>query len=121
MRTRTALLVLSLGFLLAGTALGQIVKKAQVGFRFLENPISAEIVGRGATGVTLATDANAAAIFWNPALLGWNTSTVDVSLHRTQGIADINVNAVAAAVDLWGFGVLGVSLVMLDYGDFYGM
>ncbi len=120
MRTRIALPVLCLGFLLAGTTSGQIVKRAQVGFRFLENPISAEFVGRGATGLTLVTDANAAGIFWNPALLGWNTSTVDVSLHRTQGIADINVNALAAAVNLWGFGVLGVSVVMMDYGDFYG-
>jgi hypothetical protein len=120
MTTRIALLLLCLGFLLTGTASAQVVKKAQVGFRFLENPVSAEIVGRGATGVTIVSDANAAGIFWNPALIGWNTVSVDLSLHRTQGIADINVNALAAAVDLWGFGVLGVSVVMMDYGDFYG-
>jgi len=120
MTTRIASLLLCLGFLLAGSATGQIVKKAQVGFRFLENPISAEIIGRGENGVTAVSDANAAGIFWNPALIGWNTTSVDVMLHRTQGIADINVNALAAAIDLWGFGVLGVSVVMMDYGDFEG-
>lgn len=120
MRTRATLFALCLGILLTGTASAQIVKKAQVGFRFLENPISAEIIGRGAAGVTVVTDANAAGIFWNPALIGWNTASVDLSLHRTQGIADINVNALAAAVDLWGIGVLGLSAVVMDYGDFYG-
>jgi hypothetical protein len=120
MTRRVALLLPCLGFLLTGTAPGQIVKKAQVGFRFLENPVSAEIVGRGGTGVTAVTDANAAGIFWNPALIGWNTATADISVHRTQGIADINVNALAAAVDLWGFGVVGVSIVLMDYGEFYG-
>ena len=120
MRMRIVLPLFCLGFLLASTAVGQIEKKAQVGFRFLENPVSAEIIGRGTAGVTLVSDANAAGIFWNPALLGWNTSTLDVSLHRTQGIADININALAAAVDLWGFGVLGVSVLVMDYGDFYG-
>ena len=112
--------LICLGLLFTGTASGQIIKKAQVGFRFLENPISAEAIGRGATGVSAATGANAAGIFWNPALLGWNTSTAEVMLHRTQGIADINVNALAAAFNLWGFGVAGISVVMMDYGDFYG-
>src|SRR5512144_3061149 len=74
MRTRATLFALCLGILLTGTASAQIVKKAQVGFRFLENPISAEIIGRGAAGVTVVTDANAAGIFWNPALIGWNTA-----------------------------------------------
>lgn len=32
---------------------GQIVKKGQVGFRFLENPISAEAIVRGGLGVAV--------------------------------------------------------------------
>ena len=120
MTRRCSGLLICLGLLLSGSAPGQIVKKAQVGFRFLENPISAEVIGRGATGVSAVTHANAAGIFWNPALLGWNTASADVMLHRTQGIADINVNALAAAFDLWGIGVAGVSVLMMDYGDFYG-
>jgi len=100
----------------AGTA--QIEKKAQTGFRFLENPVSAEVIGRGATGVTTTLDANG--IFWNPAELGWVRKDIDVALNRTQGIADINYNAIAAAFHLWENGVLGVSFLSMDYGTFYG-
>jgi hypothetical protein len=120
MKTRLCIVSLCAGLLGAGPLMGQIEKKAQVGFRFLENPVSAEVIGRGGTGVTGVSEANGAGIFWNPALLGWNTSTVDVSIHRTQGIADINVNAFAAAIDLWGVGIAGISLIVMDYGDFYG-
>jgi hypothetical protein len=63
---------------------------------------------------------NAGALFWNPAEAGWLKGTADVMLHRTQGIADINYNAAAVTVNLWGFGVVGVSILSMDYGDFYG-
>ena len=118
MKTQTRYAALLLALMLPATLQTQISKKAQVGFRFLENPVSAEVIGRGATGVTSTTDASG--IFWNPALIAWNASRADVSLHRTQGIADINYNAIAATVDLWGFGVIGVSFISMDYGDFYG-
>ncbi|MFA6540765.1 MAG: PorV/PorQ family protein [Bacteroidota bacterium] len=92
-------------------------KQAQVGFRFLSNPVSAEFVGRGTAGIT--TTHSSDAIFWNPAMLGWSQSTVDVSLHNTQGIVDINYNAVSASVKLGDFGVLGFSFLAMDYGSFY--
>lgn len=96
----------------------QIVKKAQVGFRFLENPVGADVIGKGSVGA--ATEMNSTGMFWNPALIGWLQPTLDISLHRTTFIADINYNAAAAAVRLWDFGVLGVNLIMMDYGTFYG-
>lgn len=104
--------------LLAGVSEAQIVKKAQVGFRFLENPVSAEAVGRGATGIISTLNSNG--IFWNPALLGLVESDVDVNLNYTKGIADINYNAAAASLKLGNFGVLGFSLLYMDYGTFYG-
>ncbi len=104
--------------LFALEAEGQIDKKAQVGFRFLENPVSAEVVGRGTIGVTTTLSANS--IFWNPSELGWITSAVDLEVNHTQGIADINYNAAAAAVRIGNIGVLGVSLLSMDYGTFYG-
>lgn len=103
---------------LSASAFGQVSKKAQVGFRFLENPVSAEVVGRGSTGVTTTLNANG--VFWNPALIGWTRGNIDVALNRTQGIADINYNAVAAAVNAWDFAVVGVSFLSMDYGTFYG-
>jgi len=97
---------------------GQIEKKAQVGFRFLENPVSAEVVGRGMIGVTTTLSSNS--IFWNPSQLGWITSTADLGVSHTTGIADINYNAASAAIRLGNFGVLGLSLLSMDYGTFYG-
>ena len=93
------------------------VKRAQVGFRFLENPVSAEVMGRGGVGVTTTFNSNA--IFWNPALLGEVPNNIDISLNRTQGIADINYNAIGASIHLGDFGVLGLSLLAMDYGTFY--
>ncbi|MDP4173228.1 MAG: PorV/PorQ family protein [Bacteroidota bacterium] len=95
----------------------QITKKAQVGFRFLENPVSAEVVGKGGVGIISTLNANG--IFWNPALIGEIQSDVDVTLNHTKFIADINYNAAAAAVKVGNFGVIGVSLLAMDYGTFY--
>jgi hypothetical protein len=103
---------------LAGEASGQIVKKGQVGFRFLENPVSAEVVGRGMVGVVTTTSSNG--IFWNPSLLGWIPADVDLSVNHTRGIAEINYNAAAATVRVGGIGVVGLSLLAMDYGTFYG-
>lgn len=98
-------------------ASAQIEKKAQVGFRFLENPVSAEAVGRGMVGLTSTRSSDA--VFWNPALLGWLEPTLDISLHHTKGIADINYNAAAGAFRLGDFGVIGFSFLAMDYGTFY--
>jgi len=100
-----------------GTLHAQFVKKAQVGFRFLENPVSAEVMGRGGTGVINTFTSNA--IFWNPALLAWVGTDLDVGLNHTRGIADINYNAVAGSYRLWSDAVVGVSLLAMDYGTFY--
>lgn len=117
--TRTTFTLPTVLFLLFGAiAPAQIVKKAQVGFRFLENPVAAEIVGKGSAGIVTASSVNA--IFWNPAGLGWITPSVEASLNYTKGIADIDQNSAAAAVRLWDFGVVGFSLISMDYGTFYG-
>jgi hypothetical protein len=109
-----ALLLLCCG---ASSLNAEFTKKGQVGFRFLENPVSAEVVGRGGTGVVNTFTSNA--VFWNPALLGWVPNDLDVGLNHTRGIADINYNAVAASIHLWSTGVLGLSLLAMDYGTFY--
>ena len=119
MKTTT---MLSIVLFLVGAAAydaaeAQIVKKAQVGFRFLENPVSAEVMGRGCVGVVTTQTANG--IFWNPALLGWIEPQVDVSFSHTKWIADINYNAGAAAIRLGDVGVVGFSLLAMDYGTFY--
>ncbi len=110
-------ILLGLCFLFIINTNAQIQKKAQVGFRFLTNPVSAEVMGRGGVGVVATYNSNG--IFWNPALIGLIKKSVDISLNHTKDIADINYNAVAAAVRLGNFGVIGFSLLAMDYGTFY--
>lgn len=102
----------------SSVASAQTNKKAQVGFRFLENPVSADVIGRGGTGV--ATASTSTGVFWNPALIGWIGTSIDGSLHHTEGIADIDYSALAVAVRIGDIGVLGVSALIMDYGTFYG-
>ncbi|MBL1212061.1 MAG: PorV/PorQ family protein [Ignavibacteriae bacterium] len=104
--------------LLVSVSSSQIKKKAQVGFRFLENPVSAEVMGKGGIGVVGLSNSNA--VFWNPALLGQIDNPVDISFNHTRSIADMNYNAGAAAFKLGDFGIIALSLMAMDYGDFYG-
>lgn len=118
---RRALLVAAL--LLGVTGLtttashAQVEKKAQAGFRFLENPVSAEAVGRGGIGTTMLH--NSTALFWNPAGIAWINDRVDVGAHYAAGIADINQVSAAVAYPLRGIGVIGLSITNMDYGTFY--
>ena len=93
-------------------------EEAQAGFRFLENPVSAEAMGKAGSGIATITNSNA--IYWNPAGLGWIEKSIDVNINYTQGIADINYFAPAIAVRLEGIGVLAFDGLIMDYGDFYG-
>lgn len=110
-----AALLLGLG---AAPASSQIVKKGQVGFRFLENPVSAEAVGRGGLGVAMFRNANA--VFWNPGALSWFEGRLDFNVNHTNGIADINHTSAVGAYRLNGIGFLALDLITMDYGDFYG-
>ncbi len=97
-------------------AFAQAEKEAQAGFRFLENPVAAEAVGRGGVGVTMLR--NASALFWNPAGIGWIDGT-DIGFHYTVGFADIDQMSAAVASDFGSLGVVGVSVTRMDYGTFY--
>lgn len=96
---------------------GQVEKAGQAGFRFLENPVSAEAVGRGGVGVTMMH--NAAALFWNPAGIAWIDRGTDVGFHYTVGFADIDQMSAAIASNLGRIGVVGLSVTRMDYGTFY--
>lgn len=100
------------------TSWGGIVKKGQVGFRFLEHPVSAEAVGRGTIGLALTRNSNA--VFWNPAGLGWIEQKIDFNVNYTNGIADINHSSAALAVKVKSIGVFAFDAFMMDYGDLVG-
>lgn len=113
----STLLLLALVWVPAQNATAQVEKEAQAGFRFLENPVSAEAIGRGGVGVTMMR--NASALFWNPAGIAWLESGVDVGFHYTVGFADIDQMSAAVASNLGSIGVVGLSITRMDYGTFY--
>ncbi len=95
-----------------------VEKKAQVGFRFLANPISAEAIAQGGMGVVGIENANT--VFWNPSGLGWLNSSYDFAASYTRGIADINYGAFAGAIKMGNSGVLALDMTYMDYGVFNG-
>lgn len=99
-------------------SLQAVEKKAQVGFRFLQNPVSAQAIARGGMGVVGIENVNT--VFWNPSGLGWVENTYDMSANYTRGIADINYGALAASYKAGNFGVLALDLTYMDYGVFNG-
>lgn len=111
-------LMILIGLLvLTAPASAQFVKKAQVGMKFLSNPVSAEVIGRGTAGINATFNSNG--IFWNPALTSMIPGNVDVSLNYHQWIADISYNAVAASFNAFDFGVVTLSGTIVDYGDLF--
>jgi len=112
------LICFTLGFILSSSAHSNIVKKGQVGFRFLQNPIAAEAIGRG--GLGLVSFRNSNAVFWNPSGLGWLNGKIDFNANYTKGIADINYSAMVGAFNLGKFGVVAIDFMGMDYGEFYG-
>lgn len=60
------------------------------------------------------------AIFYNPAGIANTNNTLDVSFNFTQWIADINYLAGAAVYNMDSYGVLGVHVMTVDYGEIIG-
>ncbi len=110
-------LLLALLLAVSQPATAQIEKDAQAGFRFLENPISAEAVGRGGVGTTMLR--NSSAVFFNPAGMAWIEGKLDFGMHYTLGIAEIDQLSGVIAGRIGNLGVLGVSVTTMDYGDLY--
>lgn len=88
--------------------------------KFLNVSASAEATGM-AEAVT-AIEGSSVAMFYNPAGMARIPSLVDVTVNQTQWIADISHNFVSVAVSPEGgdYGVLGLMLQFVDYGDFNG-
>lgn len=95
-----------------------VEKKAQVGYRFLEHPVSAAALGRGDNGILGLTGSES--VFSNPSAVAWMPGKADVNMSRTLWIADMGYNAISGAVK----GPLNLYFVLdymgMDYGDFYG-
>ena len=60
----------------SNNSFAQYEKQAQVGFRFLANPVSAEVMGRGGVGILNTKNSNG--IFWNPSLISLGKHDYDI-------------------------------------------
>lgn len=127
MKLKLTSAVLVLAMLLAPLAYGQgfqdpdTKKAAQTNFKFLSisvDPQSAAL----ANAVTAEPVGSSLALFNNPATMASMQTTMHAAVMQTQFIADINYNAGTIAFSPSGgvYGVIGVSVVAVDYGEFLG-
>lgn len=104
------LLVVSLNPAYAGNEL----RIGSAGAQELRIPVGAR--SSALSGAVIADVAGTEAIFWNPAGLARLGGTEVMFSHQPY-IADINVNALAVATWIEGFGVLGTSAKIVSIGD----
>jgi hypothetical protein len=106
--------------LVVGNSQGQERRKlAQTGLKFLSVSTDARMSGIG-EATTSFSDANASAMFYNPSTMAGMFDMVSLTASSFQWIADINYLSAAAAFRPFDgqWGVLGFSVVSVDYGDF---
>jgi len=104
--------------LLSPAGYGQEQQKlAQTGMKFLNVGTDARSASLG--DAVTAYEGGASSIFYNPASMARLSSNANISFGQTQWIADIkHLHAAAAFAPLGGaYGVFGVTLQTVDYGD----
>ncbi len=104
--------------LLASAAFGQ-AKLGQTGFNFLSVGTDARATGMGEAFTTI--EGSSASLFYNPAGLAGIKTFVDLSISPMKWIADIKyVSGTVAFRPFQGdYGVIGVSFMTINYGDFH--
>lgn len=100
---------------------GDAKKLAQTGMKFLQVSLDAKMAGMG--DATTALDyLGVSGLFSNPASIARQTNLVEASTGQIRWIADINYYAggITIAPESGTYGVLGVSFMYVNYGDFIG-
>ncbi|MEO8398624.1 MAG: PorV/PorQ family protein [Ignavibacteriaceae bacterium] len=95
-------------------------KLAQTGMKFLNVSLDARASAFGDAVTSLEN--NSASLFSNPAGIARLSNTASISIGQTQFIADINYYYGSLALSLFDgeYGIIGLSFVSVDYGDFMG-
>ncbi|MBN2013518.1 PorV/PorQ family protein [candidate division KSB1 bacterium] len=95
-------------------------KLAQTGFQFLSVGTDARAAAMGDAFTTV--EGVSSALFHNPAGMANSNFLVDLSVSHNKWIADINHSAVSMAYNPANgkYGVFGLSLMWVDYGEFLG-
>lgn len=95
-------------------------KLAQTGMQFLSVTPDARAAALGNAMTTVENYSSA--LFSNPAMLAERPEAFDVMLTQNNWIADIKHNALSAAYTPGegNYGIIGVSAMVVDYGDIEG-
>lgn len=95
-------------------------KLAQTGFQFLSVPTQARAAAMGEAFTAVA--AQSSSLFYNPANMARVNSLIDLSISQNKWIADIDHNAGSIAFNPSDgyYGVFGLSILSVDYGEFLG-
>lgn len=95
-------------------------KIAQAGFEFLSVTSDAKAAAMGEAVTSL--EGCSSSLFFNPAGMACMPKTFDVTLSQNTWIADINYNTFSLSFNPFQgrYGVVGVSLVSVDYGKLQG-
>jgi len=96
------------------------VKWAQTGFQFLTVTSDARAAATGEA--MIAIEAQSSSLFFNPAGMAHMPGLLDATFSLNNWIADIKYNALSFAVSPFRgrYGVVGFSLVTVDYGEVQG-
>jgi hypothetical protein len=95
-------------------------KRAQTGFKFLTVTTDARAGALGEAFTSLESPSSA--MFFNPAGMARLEDFATVALGQVSWIADINYVYGSVALNPFDgrFGIFGLSVVSVDYGEFYG-
>ena len=109
--------IVAVSGLCASAAFGQ-AKLAQTGLNFLSVGTDARATAMGEAFTTI--EGSSTSLFYNPAGLAGIQSLVDLSLNQMKWIADITYlsGAVAFTPFEGDYGVIGLSVMAIDYGEF---
>lgn len=95
-------------------------KLAQTGMQFLS--VESDARAAALAGAVTSTNMGSSSLFFNPACMANITQFVDLAFSQNQWIADINYNTFSMAVNPANgkYGVFGLSIQSVDYGEIQG-
>jgi hypothetical protein len=114
-RLFTALAVLLAVVVLADSGSAQSKRVGTASATQLLIPVGARDLAMG--GASMSTSRGVEAIYWNPAGLGRMTNSAEGMFSSMNYIADIGVTFGGVAGRFGDFGVLGLTVSTLDFGD----
>jgi len=99
----------------------ETTKRAQTGMKFLSLSVDPRAAAMG-SALTAELNGNSNSMFYNPASMAKMQGNGSAAVANTRFISDINYNIASAAFRPSGgnFGVVGVTLENVDYGEFLG-